>query len=156
MALQAQGVLPDAQRDQESFGYVGATMGLLGGLVVTGITMKYIRKKKSLPNEKKRTSSIESHHSSTDITPEMPPQEAKIHQNPLVSSRMLIQSQEITRTMHQPMRANQRVLRKSITMEHPAPILAHIQQLNQSVYKKNPFHNPHKLIRAEIKTFESV
>ena len=148
--------MPDPQKDQESFGYVGAVMGLLGGLVVTGITMKYIRKKKISSVEKKRTSSIESHHSSTDITPEIQPQEEKIHQNPLVSSRMLIQSQEITRTMHQPMRTKPRVLRKSITMEHPAPILAHIQQLNQSVYKRNPFQPQHRVIKAEIKTFESV
>lgn len=148
--------MPDPQKDQESFGYVGAVMGLLGGLIVTGITMKYIRKKKASVPEKKRTSSIESHHSSADITPEIQPQETKIHQNPLVSSRMLVQSQEITRTMHQPMRAKPRTLRKSVTMEHPPPILAHIQQLNHSVYKRAPFQPAHRIIKAEIKTYESV
>jgi hypothetical protein len=135
---------------------VGAVVGLLGGFVVTGVTMKYIRKKKVSSLEKKRTSSIESDHSSTDITPDFTLQESKVHQNPLVSSRMLVESQEITRTMHQPMKSQQRTLRKSITLQHPPPILAHIQQLNQYAYNRNPFQTPHKLVRAEIKTFESV
>jgi hypothetical protein len=146
--------LPDPQKDQESLGYIGAVVGLLGGLIVTGVTIKYVRKKKVPSMEKKRTSSIESHHSSTDITPEISFQESKIHQNPLVSSRILVQSTDFTRITHQPMKSQQRTLRKSITLEHPAPILAHIQQLNQSVYKKNPFQQ--RQIRAEIKTFESV
>lgn len=146
--------MPDPQKDQESFGYIGAVMGLLGGLVVTGVTMKYIRKKKTYSAEKKRTSSIESYHNSTDTTPEIVQQESKIHQNPLISSRILIQSTEITRIPHQPMKSQQRTLRKSITMDHPAPIHAHIQQLNQSLYKKNPFQQ--RQVRAEIKTFESV
>lgn len=154
--MEARGVLPDPEKDQESFGYVGGVMGLLGGLVITAVGVKYMRKKKISANQKKRTSSIESHHSSADITPEIIPQESKVHQNPLISSRMLIQSSEITRIVHQPMKSQQRTLRKSITLEHPAPILAHIQQLNQFAYNKNSFHTAHKTIRAEIKTFDSV